>query len=137
MGQSMVLIHKWDLFHVFIFGKIGKKKSLAIFQKEKRPLQPTKTRSKKNRKIAFLKKGSSMVLVKKWDSFHVFIVGKLGKEKVSVDILEKKTPFQTLQPRSKKKGRKLAFFPKGVSPWFCPKNDSFSKFLFMAKQALE
>ena len=34
-----------------------------------------------------------MVLVKRWDFFHVFIVGKMGKEKVSLDILEKKNAF--------------------------------------------
>ena len=34
-----------------------------------------------------------MVLVKKWDFFHVLIVAKIGKEKVTVDILGKKTPF--------------------------------------------
>ena len=34
-----------------------------------------------------------MVLVKKWDFFHVFIVGKIGKKKVSVDILEKQNAF--------------------------------------------
>ena len=31
-----------------------------------------------------------MVLVKRWDFFQVFVVGKMGKEKVSLDILEKK-----------------------------------------------
>ena len=34
-----------------------------------------------------------MVLVKSWDFFQVFIVGKMGKEKVSLDILEKKNAF--------------------------------------------
>ena len=34
-----------------------------------------------------------MVLVKKWDFFHVLIVGKIGKGNVTVDILEEKTPF--------------------------------------------
>ena len=34
-----------------------------------------------------------MVLVKIWDFFHVLIVGKIGQEKVTVDILEKKNAF--------------------------------------------
>ena len=34
-----------------------------------------------------------MVLVIKCDFFNVLIVGKIGKEKVSVDILEKKNAF--------------------------------------------
>ena len=90
----MVLVHKWDLFHVFIFGKIGKKKVFGdILERKKGLYRLQKQGVKKNRKIAFLKKGSAMVLVKKWDFYNVLIVGKIGKEKVSVDILEKKTPF--------------------------------------------
>ena len=34
-----------------------------------------------------------MVLVIKWDFFHVLIVGKIGKKKVSVDFLQNKNAF--------------------------------------------
>ena len=69
-----------------------------------------------------------MVLVKKWDFFHVLIVGKIGKEKVTVDILEKKRLSRLYNQGVKKKRRKLAFFSKRVSPWFGRKNDIFPRF---------
>ena len=74
-----------------------------------------------------------MVLIKRWDFFHVFIVGKMGKEKVSLDILEKKKRLSRLYNQGVKKRRKIGLFSKGASPWFCPQNELFSTFLFLAK----
>ena len=54
-----------------------------------------------------------MVLVKKWDFFHVFIVGKIGKEKVSVDILEKKKRLSRLYNQGVKNRKKIGLFFKG------------------------
>ena len=53
-----------------------------------------------------------MVLVHKWDLFHVFIFGKIGKKKVSVDILERKNAFLDYENK-KQKIEKLAFFQRG------------------------
>ena len=53
-----------------------------------------------------------MVLAHKWDLFHVFIFGKLGKKKVSVDILERKNAFLDYKNK-KQKSRKIGLFPKG------------------------
>ena len=78
----------------FHFWQNRQEKSLwRYFRKKKSLYSLQKQGVNKNRTIAVLKKGSSMVSVKKWDFFHVFIVGKIGKEKVSVDILEKKNAF--------------------------------------------
>ena len=54
-----------------------------------------------------------MVLVKKWDFLHVFIVGKIGKEKVSVEILEKKKRLSRLNNQGVKKRKKIGFFKGG------------------------
>ena len=90
----MVLVLKWDFFHLFNFGKTGKKKVFSDILERKKAFIAYKNKEwQKIEKLAFLKKGSSMVLVKKWDFFHVFIVAKIGKEKVSVDILKKKNAF--------------------------------------------
>ena len=53
-----------------------------------------------------------MVLVKKWDFFHVLIVGKIGKEKVTVDILEKKRLSRLYNQGVKKKKEKIGLFFK-------------------------
>ena len=73
-----------------------------------------------------------MVLAHKWDLFHVFIFGKIGKKKVSVDILERKNAFLDYKNK-KQKSRKIGLFPKGWVYGFGPKMGSFSTFLFLAK----
>ena len=70
-----------------------------------------KTRNKKIKNFAFFQRGYSMVLVHKWDLFHVFIFGKIGKKKVSVDILERKNAFLDYKNK-KQKNRKIGLFPK-------------------------
>ena len=41
----------------------------------------------------FFKGVSQWFLSKKWQFSHLFILGKIGQEKVFYDILDKKTPF--------------------------------------------
>ena len=59
-----------------------------------------------------------MVLVKKWDFFHLFIYGKIGKKKVFGDILEKKNAFVYHKNKDAKKKSKNWPSQKGVSPCF-------------------
>ena len=75
-----------------------------------------------------------MVLVQKWDFFHLFIFGKIGKKKVFVDLLERKNAFLHYKNKQKKKIiiEKLAF-SKGVSPWFWSKNGIFSHMFIFGK----
>ena len=54
-----------------------------------------------------------MVLVKKWDFFHLFICGKIGKKQVFGDILERKNAFLDYKNKKQKKSKKLAFFHSG------------------------
>ena len=41
----------------------------------------------------FFKGGSSMIFVKNWQFFHLFILGKIGQENVFYDILYIKNAF--------------------------------------------
>ena len=70
-------------------------------------------RSKKIEKLPFFQRGQSIVLVNKWDFFHLFIFGKKGKKKVFGDILERKNAF--LDYKNKKlKNKKNGLFSKGL-----------------------
>ena len=54
-----------------------------------------------------------MVLAQKWDFFHLFILGKVGKKNVFGDILERKNAF--LDYKNKKlKNKKIGLFSKGL-----------------------
>ena len=74
-----------------------------------------------------------MVLVKKWDFFHLFIYGKIGKKKVFGDILERKNAFVYYKNKDAKKNRKIGLLKKGLVHAFGKKNGIFSTFLFLAK----
>ena len=59
-----------------------------------------------------------MVLVQKWDFFHLFIFGKIDQKKVFSDILARKNSFldyknKKQKKKPKKKNEKLAFFHMG------------------------
>ena len=90
----MVLVHKWDLFHVFIFGKIGKKKVSVDILERKNAFLDYKNKKQKNLKIGLFPKG----LLHGFGQvngifFHLFIFGKIGKKKVSGHILGRKHAF--------------------------------------------
>ena len=75
-----------------------------------------------------------MVLVQKWDFFHLFILGKVGKKNVFGDILERKNAFVDYKNK-KLKNKKIALFPKGSVHSFGQQMGFFSTFLFLAKKA--
>ena len=77
-----------------------------------------------------------MVLVQKWPFFLLFRLVNIRKEKVFYDILERENAF--LGYKNKKfKSWKIDIFPKGVNPWFWPKNRHFSNFSFSDNIALQ
>ena len=55
-----------------------------------------------------------MVLIKNWKFFHLFIFGKIRKENVFDNIIERKKFFNTIKNK-KLKVQKLAFFQRGYS----------------------
>ena len=70
-----------------------------------------------------------MVLVKKWDFFHLFIFGKIGKKKIFGVILERKNAFLEYKKRCKK-NRKIGLFKKGLVHGFDQKMGFFPPFYF-------
>ena len=70
-----------------------------------------------------------MVLVQKWDFFHLFILGKLGKKNVFGDILERKNAFVDYKNK-KLKNKKIALFPKGSVHSFGQQMGFFPPFYF-------
>ena len=70
-----------------------------------------------------------MVLVQKWPSFQLFILGNIGEENVRYDILERKNAFLSYKNKKFKKSKNW-HFSKGVNPWFWSKNGHFFNFVF-------
>ena len=67
--------------------------SFTIFQTEKTPVQAIKREAEKVENLTSFQIGQSMVLVKNWPFFHLFIFGNIGQENVFYDILERKNAF--------------------------------------------
>ena len=74
-----------------------------------------------------------MVLVKRWDFFPRFHRWQNGEGKSLSRYSRKKKRLSRLYNQGVKKRRKIGLFSKGASPWFCPQNELFSTFLFLAK----
>ena len=88
-----------------------------------------KNKKNKKRKIDILPKGLTHDFGPKMAISPSFFLGNIGQEKVFYDILERKNPF--LRYKNKKfKSRKIAFFEKGLTNGFGPKNGHFSNFFF-------
>ena len=102
----MVLVHKWDLFHVFIFGKIGKKKvSVDILERKNAFLDYKNKKQKKFKNWPFSKGVSLWFWSKNGIFFHLFIFGKIGKKKVSGHILGRKHTFLDYNNKKEKKSK--------------------------------
>ena len=76
-----------------------------------------------------------MVLVKNWQFFHVFNLGKIDHENVFHDVRERKNAFLGYE-KQKFNTSKNFDFSKGVSPWFWSKIGNFSTFLFEGKYSI-
>ena len=77
-----------------------------------------------------------MVLVQKWDCFHLFIFGKVGKKNVFGDILERKNAFLDYKNK-KQKNRKIALFPKGSVHSLGQQMGFFPSFYFWQKRQVK
>ena len=130
MGQSMVLVHRWDLFHVFVFGKIGKKKAFGDILERKRPLQPTKTRSKKKSKNCLFKKGFVHGFGQKIGFFPRFHPQQNREGKSLCRYSRKKKRLSRLynQGLKKKKEENWPFFQRELVHGFAPKKTFFLRF---------
>ena len=75
-----------------------------------------------------------MVLLKNWPVFNVVILQYIGQENVFYDVLEQKSAFQDYKKKKCKKIKKLRFFPKGVSPWFCSKTGCYFTYIHVGQE---
>ena len=85
-----------------------------ILERKKRPVWTIKSRSSKSRKTGFFQR--SIVLVKNRHFFHLFIFGKVGRERVFHDILQREKAFLDYKNKKFKKLKNWDFC-NGVSPW--------------------
>ena len=122
---------KITIFPIFIFQEIQTRNmSFMIFQNEKTPFQPIKTRSSKIRKIDFFRKGLTHGFGPKMAIFQASIFQEIEAKKMSFTIFQnEKTTFQAIKTRSSKT-RKIDIFPKGLTHGFGPKMAIFPTFIF-------
>ena len=73
-----------------------------------------------------------MVLVKNWQFFYLFNIGKIGQEILFENIVGRQKTFPGYKNKRLKKWKNWDF-SKGVSPWFWSKIGNFSIFLISAK----
>ena len=113
----------WQFFHFYILGKIGQENVFHdILERKKRPERTIKTRSSKSRKTGFFQR--SIVLVKNRLFFHLFIFGKVGRESVFHDILQREKAFLDYKNKKFKKLKNWDFC-NGVSSWLWSKLKSY------------
>ena len=94
-------------FSSFFFQAIqARKMSFTIFQSEKTPFQPIKTRSSKSRKIDIFPKGLTHAFGRKMAIFATFFLRNIDQENVFHDILERKTAFLGYKKKKFKKWKK-------------------------------
>ena len=65
-----------------------------------------------------------MALVKNWQFFHIFTIGKKNKENVFNCVQERKKAFPDYRNNQVKKP-KISDFSKGISPWIWLKIGNF------------
>ena len=129
----MVSVQKWDFFHLFILGKVGKKKVFGDILERKNAFLDYKNKKQKNRKIAFFPKGSVHSFGQQMGFFPPFYFWQKRQEKVFGDILQRKNAFLDYKNKKQKKKSKNWPFSTVVSPWFWSKNGIFSTFSCLAK----
>ena len=83
----------------------------------------------KKSKYWHFSKGVNPWFFSKMSIFPPLFYGNIGQENVFCDILEPKNAFLGYKNNKFKTSRNW-HFSKGVSPWFCSKNDHFSNFFF-------
>ena len=97
-----IFVKNWRFFHLFILGKIGQENVFYdILERKNTFLDYKNIKLKKwknwdfsyRKNWDFFKGVSQWFLSKKWQFFHLFILGKIGQEKVFYDILDKKNAF--------------------------------------------
>ena len=121
-GVNPCLWSKNGHFSNFFFqALLGRKMSFRIFQNEKTPFQPMKTRSLKSRKWPFFPKGLIHGFNPKMAIFPTVFLSAVQARKMSFMMFQNvKSPFQAIETRILK-SRKIDIFPKWLTHGFGPK----------------
>ena len=75
-----------------------------------------------------------MVLIKNLKFFHLFIFGKMRKENVFDNILERKKKLFYTRKNKRLKSPKIGIFPKGLLHGFGQKFENFPSFYYWQNQ---
>ena len=73
-----------------------------------------------------------MVLVKNWQFFYPFYIGKIGQQNLFENVLARKKAFSDYKNKRLKKWKDWDF-SKRVNPWFWSKIGNFSIFFNIGK----
>ena len=122
----MVLVQIWPFFKFFFLSITSQENVFYDIVDRKNAFLGYKNKKfKKSRNWHF-----SMVMIQKWQFFHLFFLGNIGQENVFYNILDWKNAFLGYKNKKFKKSRNL-YFSKGVNPWFWSQNGHFSNFFFL------
>ena len=69
----MIFFNNWQFFHFSLLGKIGQEKVFCDILDRKNASLDYKNKVKKVKKLGFFQSGYSMICVKNWQFFHLFI----------------------------------------------------------------
>ena len=127
----MVLVQKLPFFQLFFLGNIGQENVFYDILERKNAFLGYKNKKFKKSKNWHFCKGVNPWFSSKNGRFsNFYILGNIGQENVSYDILERKNA--SLGYKNKKfKNSKNWHFSKVVNPWFSSKNRPVSNFYFL------
>ena len=102
----MVLVQKWPFFQLFFLGNLGPENVFYDILERKNPILGYKKRGSKSRKIDICPKGLTHGFGKKNGHFsNIFVLGNIGQENVSYDILQGKNTFLRYKKKRFKKSK--------------------------------
>ena len=127
----MVLVQKWPFFQLFFLRIIDQENVFYDILGRKNAFLGYKIKKFKKSKNCHFSKGVNPRFWSRNGHFsNFFFFGKIGRENVFCDILERKNSFRGYKNKKFKKS-KNCLFSKRVNPWFWSNNGHFSNFFFL------
>ena len=127
----MVLVETWSFFQLFFLGNIGQENVFYDILERKNAFLGYKNKNFKKSKNWHFSKGVNPWFCSKSGHFsNLFFSGKIGKENVFYDILERKNAILGYKNKKFKKSKNWNF-SNGVNPWFWSKTGQFSNLFFL------
>ena len=127
----MVLVKKWQFFHVFFLGNIGHENLFYNILERKNVFLAYKKTCSKSRKIEIFPQGLTHGFAQKMTIFPcLFFFCNIGQENVFYNNLEQKNAFLAYKKERSSKSRKIKIFPKGLTHGFGQKMTIFPCLFF-------